>query len=128
MSKISLPICFEDERGQIIDLVTDKQINAATVVTFTPGAVRGNHYHKVTTQWDYVMSGKLRQLTKKPEQEIEETILEPGDLYETVPGEWHALEALEPSTLLVLTQGPRGGKEYESDTYRLDPPLITPNT
>ena len=41
-----------------------------------------------------------------------------SDVYEA-----HALHALEDSVLLILTRGPRGGEDYESDTYRLDKPL-----
>ena len=50
--------------------------------------------------------------------------MERGDLIETLPNESHALLGLENSELLVLTRGPRGGKEYESDTYHLTTPLI----
>ena len=31
----------------------------------------------------------------------------------------HAFLALKKTEILVFTQGPRGGKEYESDTYRI---------
>jgi hypothetical protein len=34
------------------------------------------------------------------------------------------MEAIEPTTMVVMTRGPRGGREYESDTFRLDEPLI----
>ena len=42
----------------------------------------------------------------------------------TIPMEKHALVGLEDSEMLVFTEGPRGGKEYESDTFRLDNPLV----
>jgi quercetin dioxygenase-like cupin family protein len=48
----------------------------------------------------------------------------PGDLVATGPNERHALQGIEESTLMVFTRGPRGGKEYESDTFRLEVPLI----
>jgi hypothetical protein len=46
----------------------------------------------------------------------------------TGPHEAHAIEALEDTTMVVMTRGPRGGREYESDTYRLDAALIPPDT
>ena len=46
-----------------------------------------------------------------------------GDFVMTVPNENHALTAVEQSELLVLTKGPRGGDNYENDTFRLATPL-----
>ena len=40
--------------------------------------------------------------------------------------ERHAFQAIEDTTFLVLTRGPRGGENYETDTFRLDIPLIAP--
>jgi quercetin dioxygenase-like cupin family protein len=116
-------ISFADERGEIIDLIEDEQINAVTVVTFRKGAIRGNHYHRQTTQWNYVISGRLILRSESPSGERQDTILTPGDLALIEPDERHALVALEETTLAVFTRGPRGGKEYESDTFRVDPPL-----
>lgn len=54
-----------------------------------------------------------------------ETVMEPGDFVVTDPLVRHALVGLDESVLLVFTRGPRGGKEYESDTFRLEVPLAT---
>lgn len=115
---------FSDARGEIVDLLENESINAVTLVTFRKGAVRGNHYHKQTTQWNYLMSGGIRLVSQMPGGPPRESVMAPGDLIATGPGEHHALQALEDSTLMVFTRGPRGGKEYESDTYRLETPLI----
>ena len=88
------------------------------------GAVRANHYHKKTTQWNYVISGRIKLVTQFEDEAVQETILEKGDLVMTVPFEKHALVGIEDSELLVFTEGPRAGKDYESDTFRLDKPLI----
>jgi hypothetical protein len=61
-----------------------------------------------------------------PGEEPTEVVLEPGDLIVNVPLEHHAFESLDDSSMLVLTQGPRGGENYETDTFRLDVPLIPP--
>lgn len=124
MNKIELPISFQDDRGQIIDMLENEDINAVTLITFTKDAVRANHYHNATTQWNYVMSGQIKIATQMPNDEIVESIMNKGDFIATVPTEKHALKALEDSVLLVLTKGPRGGKEYESDTFRLEVPLL----
>jgi quercetin dioxygenase-like cupin family protein len=49
--------------------------------------------------------------------------MNPGDFTVTKPHVRHALVGLDDAELLVFTSGPRGGKEYESDTFRLDVPL-----
>lgn len=125
MKKISLPVSFKDERGEIIDLLENESINAVTIVTFSKGAVRGNHYHKQTVQWNYVMSGKIKLFSQDPGGAVEETILDQGEFAVTVANVRHTLVGLEDSSVMVFTKGPRGGKEYESDTFRLDAPLVS---
>lgn len=115
---------FTDARGDIVDLLENENINAVTVITFKKGAVRANHFHKQTTQWNYVMSGRIRLVTQMPGESVREVVMGVGDFVATGPNERHALQALENSTLMVFTKGPRGGKEYESDTFRLEVPLI----
>jgi quercetin dioxygenase-like cupin family protein len=115
---------FADARGEITDLLENESINAVTVITFRKGAVRANHYHKLTTQWNYVISGRIRLVTQMPGAPAREVVMCPGDLVATGPNERHALQGIEESTLMVFTRGPRGGKEYESDTFRLEVPLI----
>lgn len=126
MKKINIPVSFQDKRGKIIDLIENESINAVTLITFTKGAVRANHFHKQTIQWNYVLSGKIKLVSQLPGKGAIESIMQPGDFIATMQDEKHALQALENSNLLVLTKGPRGGKEYESDTFRLDTPLIKP--
>ncbi len=126
MIKLDTKINYSDERGGIIDLLENQNINAITFITFNKGAVRANHYHKKTTQWNYVTKGKIKLVTQFEEEPAREIILETGDLAVTVPMEKHALLGLEESEMLVFTEGPRGGKEYESDTFRLEIPLIKP--
>ncbi|MDP2645426.1 MAG: cupin domain-containing protein [Desulfobacterales bacterium] len=123
MKKIDLKPAHTDERGVITDLLQDEEINAVTIISFAKGAVRANHYHKETYQWNYVLSGKIKIITQLPNREKVETLITKSDFVVTVPGESHALMAVEQSELLVLTKGPRGGDNYENDTFRLDYPL-----
>ena len=124
MDLIKLKVNNQDDRGEIIDLLEDESINAITLVTFKKGAVRGNHFHKETIQWNYVMSGKIKLVTQIPGQPVLETIMKPGDFTATRENERHTLVGLEDSQVMVFTKGPRGGKEYETDTFRLDKPLV----
>ena len=124
MKKIKSKINFKDSRGFIIDLLEKKNINAITFITQKKGKIRGNHFHKRTIQWNYLIKGKLELLTRKNKQKIIRTLIKEGELVETSKNESHAIKALKNSEFLVFTQGPRGGKEYENDTFRLKNPIL----
>jgi hypothetical protein len=114
---------FKDERGIIQDIMVSEPIDHVTVITSVRGSSRGHHYHKETIQWVYLFSGKLQSLTQQEGEPVISTILEPGDLIRTDLMERHALNALEDSVFFVFTKGPRGGNNYENDTYRIDDSL-----
>jgi quercetin dioxygenase-like cupin family protein len=117
---------FSDARGDIIDILRNTAVEYATIITSKRGAVRANHYHKETYQYVYMLEGRMRVVSQMPDESREEVILEKGDLIVNTPLEHHAFEAVDDCTMLVLTRGPRGGEDYEKDTYRLATPLITP--
>jgi len=115
---------FEDKRGEITDILEREFIDSVTLISSNTGAVRGNHYHKESIQYTFVLRGSLKLFTQKPGGEVETAILIKGDLVFTPALESHALVALEDAEFLALTRGPRGGTDYEEDTYRLDEPLV----
>jgi len=124
MQKINIQVNHQDERGVIIDLIENANINAITFISLKKGAIRANHYHKKTNQWNYVIKGEIKLITQIGNDSKNEIILKKGDIALTIPMEKHALVALKDSEMLAFTEGPRGGKEYESDTYRLEKPLV----
>lgn len=113
----------KDKRGEITDILIKENIDYVTVITSAKGSVRGNHYHKETVQFVYILEGKMKLLTRLPNQPTSATILEKGDLAFTDVLEQHAMIALEDSAFMVFTRGTRGGVDYEKDTYRLSEPL-----
>ncbi len=123
MIKYKIKPAFIDKRGVITDLIENEKINAITHITIKKGSVRGNHFHKKTWQWNYVIRGKMKLITKK-KNKIKQCTLKVGDLALVSPKEEHALVGLQNCECLVFTKGPRGGKEYESDTYRIKKTLI----
>jgi quercetin dioxygenase-like cupin family protein len=118
-----VPDRFEDHRGVIQDLPWP--LDGITLITTRKGAVRGNHIHAQTHQWTYILTGKLRSVMDIHGGR-QETISGPYTLLSEPPGVPHAWEALEDTMVLVFTKGPRSGKDYESDTQRLEVPLIEP--
>ena len=79
MKKIHLKPAFSDNRGDITDIIDHTEIEAVTIITFNPGVVRGNHYHKETVQWNYLISGKVLYRSKSYNGKTTSTILNPGD-------------------------------------------------
>ena len=49
---------FSDKRGDIFDIVEGK-VGHVGLVTFKTGVIRGNHYHKKSTQYSYVLDGTI---------------------------------------------------------------------
>jgi len=109
---------YEDSRGVIQDLIGP--VDSITQIITYEGCVRGNHVHRETTQWTYVVDGclkmfggggKVREVCK-------------GQFVVHEPGDPHAWIAMKDTLCLVFTRGPRSGENYESDTHRLEKPLI----
>ena len=102
---------IKDKRGTIQDLKVGKDYSV-TFITFKKGAIRGNHYHKKTTQIDLILKGKL-------EDESEFT-WEKGEINEIEPNEKHAYKALKDSEMVSICIGKRIGKNYAKDTYKCE--------
>ena len=114
---------FKDTRGSITDILDGVPVECVTLLTFKRGAVRGNHYHKKTTQYAYLLEGKLRVFTQLPGRPVRSRVVSAGELIVTPPKERHAFEALKDTMILACAHGPRAGRSYEADTFRLSEPI-----
>jgi dTDP-4-dehydrorhamnose 3,5-epimerase-like enzyme len=123
MNKIKAKINYKDKRGVISDLIEKEKISSITYISFYKNKIRANHYHKKTIQWNYVISGKVL-FVSKINNKIKKIVGKKNDLIKIEAREHHAIKSLKYSEILVFTKGPRGGKEFESDTYRLKDNLI----
>ena len=108
-----------DKRGVIEDLYVGKDFSV-TRITFKKGAVRGNHYHKKTYQYDIIISGKLIYYCKEGSWEVGS----PSLPLTHFPTEKHAYKALKDSEMISICIGKRIGKNYSKDTYKLEKPLV----
>ncbi len=115
-----LILANKDDRGSIVDLVNEKVNHVGLIVT-EKGATRANHYHKKSTQYNYVVSGKF-QITwapaSKPTQK-KKIILKPGYLLTIPPMNIHQFKALEKTVLLDIISETRAAGGYEKDVYRV---------
>ena len=126
MTLTSIKPAHIDDRGSITDILHHTPFQHAAIITSYKGAIRGNHYHKETTQYLYLTKGRLRYwYLRAPLDPVQFVDVWAGDLVTTPPLEVHTLEILAEATqFLVLTDGKRGGPDYESDTFRV--PSIMP--
>ena len=121
---------FKDKRGSILDIFQDSPKEHCTIVTFNKNAVRGNHFHKKSTQYTYVISGQLTfayvKINKKNEisGQIKKKIVGPGTLISHQPFHAHAFKSKNKSVILAFADGVRGGKNYKKDTFRLEKKLL----
>jgi len=116
-----------DDRGTIVDLFYAEDINHVATVISEPNAIRGNHYHKETTQHMLMTRGSLEYWYKpvNSNEKAKMVVATKGDLVSTGPNEIHALRiGPEGNEFVVFSQGKRGGKDYESDTFRVDNIII----
>ena len=116
-----------DERGSISDIMYKAEINHVAVIeSKCSGVIRGNHYHKATTQTIFMTKGSLRYWYQPVDksQPPKSVLVREYESVSSPPNEIHAMEILEPNQFLVFSQGVRGGEDYESDTFRV--PSIIP--
>ena len=115
---------FEDERGKILHLFYKDDIQHVAQIDSEPNIIRGNHYHKETTQHMLMISGSMEYWYKKfgSDEEPRMVYLKKGDLVSTPPFEIHTLKiGKDGNSFVVFSSGLRGGKDYEADTFRVDP-------
>jgi len=129
MKKI-LKNSFKDKRGTIVDIFVNSPKDHCTLVTFNRNAIRGNHFHKKSTQYSFIISGKLLMLSAKVNKKgivigkVKKDILKINSIVTHKPFHAHAFKAITKVKFLAFADGKRGGKHYEKDTFRLGKKLI----
>ena len=127
-----IKVFSSDERGEILDIFTHEPKDHCTIVTFTKNAVRGNHFHKESIQSAYVLEGNFQIYNVTIDKDlyydsknVEIIKTSKGDYITHAKFEAHTYKCTSDSgSLMVFTEGVRGGKFYEDDTYRLEKKLI----
>ena len=115
---------FTDDRGTISDVFYQNNIEHVAYIKTFSACIRGNHYHKQTTQHMLITKGSLEYWYKdfyNPDDKAKCYIANENDLISTPPFEIHALKISHENHFIVFASGIRGGKDYESDTFRVDP-------
>ena len=117
----SIKPAFKDKRGSIADILEGEVVKHIGIITFSKGAVRGNHYHKISTQYTYVLDGKIKFETRSTSKgsKVQSKILKAGDFASIPQGVIHTYTALTKASLLDFTTLARTDNGYEKDTIRI---------
>ena len=111
---------YMDERGPIMDILNEK-LNHVGIIITEKDAIRGNHYHKLSIQYTYVLSGKFEVLIAKSDssENVKKIILEAGEIIIIPPGIIHRFRALERATIIDMISESRVGNAFEEDVVRV---------
>lgn len=112
---------FMDERGIISDLLNEK-IGHVGLITTEKDAIRANHYHKLSTQYSYILSGQFEVLIAPADQpvNVKRVIVNAGELIIIPPNVIHRFKALDRAVMIDMISESREGTGYEDDVYRVE--------
>lgn len=112
---------FKDERGEIFDIL-ESRVDHVGIVTFKKSGVkRGNHYHKKSIQYSYVLDGKIKLITADLDgKNRKEIILTSGSFTSIPPKVVHLYVSMTSAKMIDLTTVSRKKDGYEKDTHRVD--------
>ncbi len=117
----SIRPAHKDKRGEIFDIL-EGDVRHTGMVTFSgKGIVRGNHYHKKSTQYTYVLSGRIKLVVSPIKGgKKSEFLLKPGSFAKIPPRIIHTYKSLTKAALLDMTTESRKKSGYEQDTVRVN--------
>ena len=127
MKITKIKIATRDDRGDISDIFYKHPVDHVAIINSKKGVLRGDHYHKFTTQHMYMTRGSLRYYYRNVDEsndKVKSVVVKEGEMVTTGPNEVHALEILKDNQFVVFSEGKRGGPDYESDTFRVSPSIM----
>ena len=94
---------FKDERGLIADIFYKTPLEHVAIIKSEPNVIRGNHYHKQTTQHMLMTQGSLEYWYKDINDvgSAKMILCKRGDLISTPPFEIHGLRITEKIVLSI---------------------------
>ena len=98
---------IKDGRGGIFTWVPDEPIMEFNMLYFSPGKVRGNHFHPEFNEYFLVVDGSVAMITKDPTNDSEIVMLaSKGVCFRTPMGVSHAVHAITNATCISLLTKP----------------------
>ena len=105
VKKYQLNPILSDERGLFFEVLNKINISHVIVTTFKKNAIRGNQYRKNMDQYFFLTSGKLKLITKKPNDSDDKKKMDmiQGTMVFIPKGIAFVTKAIEDSILLELS-------------------------
>jgi dTDP-4-dehydrorhamnose 3,5-epimerase-like enzyme len=120
-SKIQLPDAFVDDRGVIQPIAKDV-FNDVALIKSNKGTIRANHYHKTDSHFSYVVSGKIKYLSREVGSNTTPVMeyMNPGDLFYTPSLIEHLMYFEEDTVFINISNNKRDHLDYEQDLIRVN--------
>lgn len=105
----------EDDRGKLVQLVHDgyKQVN---ILYSNKGTLRGRHYHKISNEAFYVISGSVNVKLSR-DGVTEQVIFKKGDFFLIPPYTMHSMNFEEDCVMAAMYDIPVEKENGEKDIY-----------
>lgn len=104
-----------DGRGGIFTWVPKDALHEFNMLYFTPGAIRGNHYHPEFVEYFLVVEGSGVMVFKMEDGKEEIVHMSKGTCTRAEPGIAHAFHAITPVTAVAMLS-----KTWDS----CEPPIV----
>ena len=113
--RLAPDFAFEDTRGKLTQLVHGgyTQIN---VLKSRKGVFRGGHFHKVSREAFFVVSGQVEVTFEKAEEQ-QTVLFQPGDFFRIPPLVVHSMRFFEDCTLVAMYDIPVEREDGTKDIY-----------
>lgn len=103
MKILETNVIISDSRGALEEITKTGLWQQLNHVKTNQGAIRGNHYHKYTSELHYVLNGELKlHIRDLKTNEEADYLFGEGDCFVVEPYEFHTLEHLTDVDYIVL--------------------------
>ncbi|MEY4592787.1 MAG: hypothetical protein RIR18_1682 [Pseudomonadota bacterium] len=102
MEHVKPHMMFEDSRGRIRGVLNHGHWGEVNYIESFAGTVRGNHYHRATTEAIFLIEGKVEVTITQKDQAPWVSILGAGDTVIIPPGETHVFRCLDDTKWINL--------------------------
>lgn len=109
---------FSDERGSLSGIIQEGCWKEMNFLSSKAGIVRGGHYHKVSSELFYIISGLIRvEIQSLQGEVIEQFEAKLGDIFIIEPYEVHTFKVLSESQWINALSEPMNNET--PDIYRV---------
>ena len=100
ITDIPVDFCHDDDRGSLTQLAHNS-IGQVNILVSRKGSIRGNHYHKISTESFYVVSGSV-EVSGFKDNETDKRFFKTGDFFQIKPYVVHSMTFPEDCVLVAM--------------------------